>query len=150
MGAEADFRGVIDIIRMKAYHHEGDSEQVVDIPAEFAAAAEAAREKLTDQVAEADESSWRSTSRASRSPRRTSRSCSDKAIAQGIFIPVFVGSALKLQGIEDLMDEIVSFFPEPTAHGPMPTADGGEVPSRPRARPPASSSRRSSTPTSAA
>jgi elongation factor G len=40
---------------------------------------------------------------------------------------VFVGSATKLQGIEDLMDEIVSFFPKPTAHGPIPTADGGEV-----------------------
>jgi elongation factor G len=37
-----------------------------------------------------------------------------------------VGSAGTLQGIEDLMDEIVSFFPKPTAHGPMPTVDGGE------------------------
>jgi elongation factor G len=48
-------------------------------------------------------------------------------IAQGIFIPVFVGSACKLQGIADLMDEIVSFFPQPTAHGAIPTADGGEL-----------------------
>ena len=40
---------------------------------------------------------------------------------------MFVGSATKLQGVEDLLDEIVSFFPQPTAHGPVPTADGGEV-----------------------
>ena len=48
----------------------------------------------------------------------------DKAIAQGIFVPVFVGSAIKLQGIEDLMDEIVAFFPSPrlTAPSPPPTA----------------------------
>jgi elongation factor G len=49
----------------------------------------------------------------------------DKAIAQGIFIPTFVTSATMMQGVEDLLDEIVSFFPEPTAHGPIPTADGG-------------------------
>ncbi len=41
---------------------------------------------------------------------------------------MFVGSALKLQGVEDLMDEIVTFFPEPTAHGPMHTTDGTEIP----------------------
>ncbi len=50
------------------------------------------------------------------------------AIAESKVIPVFVGSAIKLQGIEDLMDEIVTFFPEPTAHGPMHTTDGKEVP----------------------
>jgi len=50
MGAEADFRGVVDVIRMKAYHHEGDQEQVIEIPADIKDTAEAAREKLTDLV----------------------------------------------------------------------------------------------------
>ncbi len=127
MGAEADFRGVIDIIRMKAYHHEGDKEEVLDIPAEFMQAAEAAREKLTDLVAEADESLMEKYLEGERLNQEELEALLDKAIAQGIFIPVFVGSATKLQGIEDLMDEIVSFFPEPTAHGPVPTADGGEI-----------------------
>ena len=127
MGAEADFRGVIDIIRMKAYHHEGDKEEVLDIPAEFTEAAEAAREKLTDLVAEADESLMEKYLEGERLNQEELEALLDKAIAQGIFIPVFVGSATKLQGIEDLMDEIVSFFPEPTAHGPVPTADGGEI-----------------------
>jgi len=127
MGAEADFRGVIDVIRMKAYHHEGEKEEVLDIPAEFAEAAEAAREKLTDLVAEADESLMEKYLEGEKLSQDELERLLDKAIAQGIFIPVFVGSALKLQGIEDLMDEIVSFFPEPTAHGAIPTADGGEV-----------------------
>lgn len=127
MGAEADFRGVIDVIRMKAYHHEGDNEEVLDIPEEFAAAAEAAREKLTDLVAEADEVLMEKYLEGERLNQEELEALLDKAIAQGIFIPVFVGSALKLQGIEDLMDEIVSFFPEPTAHGAIPTADGGEL-----------------------
>ncbi len=127
MGAEAEFRGVIDVIRMKAYHHEGDKEEVLDIPAEFTDAAEAAREKLTDLVAEADESLMEKYLDGERLNQEELEALLDKAIAQGIFIPVFVGSATKLQGIEDLMDEIVSFFPEPTAHGPVPTEDGGEI-----------------------
>jgi elongation factor G len=128
MGQEADFRGVVDIIRMKAYHHEGEKEEVLEIPADLADAAEAAREKLTDLVAEADEALMEKYLEGERLNQEELESLLDKAIAQGIFIPVFVGSAAKLQGIEDLMDEIVSFFPQPTAHGPMHTVDGKEVP----------------------
>ena len=55
LGAEADFHGVVDIIRMKAYHHEDDGEHAEDIPADYVAAAEAAREQLADKTAEADD-----------------------------------------------------------------------------------------------
>jgi elongation factor G len=127
MGAEADFHGVIDILRMKAYHHESDGEHMDEIPSEFSAAVTAAREKLTDLVAEADEALMEKFLEGETLSQTDLEKLLGLAIAQGIFIPVFVGSALKMQGVEDLMDEIVSFFPEPTAHGPLPTADGGEV-----------------------
>ena len=127
MGAESSFRGVVDVIRMKAYHHEGDSEEVLEIPADLMATAEAAREKLTDLVAEADESLMEKYLEGETLTQEELEALLDKAIAQGIFIPVFVGSAAKLQGITDLMDEIVSFFPQPTAHGALPTDDGGEI-----------------------
>jgi elongation factor G len=127
MGAEASFEGVVDVIRMKAYHHEGDSEKILEIPENLMAAAEAAREKLTDLVAEADETLMEKYLEGERLNQEELEALLDKAIAQGIFIPVFVGSAAKLQGIEDLMDEIVSFFPEPTAHGPLPLEDGGKI-----------------------
>lgn len=127
MGSEASFRGVVDVIRMKAYHHEGDKEEVLDIPADLLDAAEAAREKLTDLVAEADESLMEKYLEGERLSQEELESLLDLAIAQGVFIPVFVGSATKLQGIEDLMDEIVSFFPKPTAHGAIQTADGDEI-----------------------
>jgi elongation factor G len=128
MGAEADFQGVIDVIRMKAYHHEGDHEEVTDIPEEFQDAADAARDKLTELVAEADDDLMEKyLIEGEPLTQEELETLLDKAIAQGIFVPVFVGSAITLQGIEDLMDEIVSFFPEPTAHGPVETADGGEM-----------------------
>lgn len=128
MGAEAGFRGVIDIIRMKAYSHEADGEHMDEIPPEFTSAVTAAREKLTDLVAEADESLMEKFLEGETLSQEDLEKLLGLAIAQGIIVPVFVGSALKMQGVEDLMDEIVTFFPEPTAHGPLPTADGGEVP----------------------
>jgi len=127
MGSESTFRGVVDVIRMKAYHHEGDKEEVIEIPADLVATAEAAREKLTDLVAEADESLMEKYLEGETLNQEELEELLDKAVAQGIFIPVFVGSALKMQGIEDLMDEIVSFFPQPTAHGAIPLESGDEL-----------------------
>lgn len=128
IGSEASFSGVVDIIRMKAYHHEGDKEEVSDIPADLVASAEAARDKLCELVAEADDDLMEKYLEGEALTQEELESLLDKAIAQGIFIPVFVGSAMTLQGVEDLMDEIVSFFPQPTAHGPMHTVDGTEIP----------------------
>ncbi|MBE0475516.1 MAG: elongation factor G [Coriobacteriia bacterium] len=127
MGAEADLRGVVDVIRMKAFHHEGDKEVVGDVPAEFADAADAAREKLMDLVAEADDELMEKYLEGEKLSQEELESLLDKAIAKGIFIPVFVGSAETLQGVEDLLEEIVSFFPDPTGHAPIPTAEGGEA-----------------------
>ena len=127
MGTEADFRGVVDIIRMKAYHHEGEHENVMDIPAEFLDAAEQAREALADKTAEADDDLMMKYLEGEPLTQEDLEKLLGLAIAQSKVVPVFVGSALKLQGIEDLMDEIVTFFPEPTAHGPLHTVDGKEV-----------------------
>jgi len=128
IGAEQDLRGVIDIIRMKAYHHEGDQEEVLEIPAELADMAEAARDKLCELVAEADDDLMMKYLDGDRLSQEELETLLDKAIAQSLFIPVFVGSAITMQGVEDLMDDIVTFFPEPTAHGPLTTVDGSEVP----------------------
>ncbi len=128
MGAEADFHGVVDIIRMKAYRHEDDGEHTEDIPAEYADAAEAAREQLADKTAEVDDDLMMKYLEGEPLTQEDLEKLLGLAIAESKVIPVFVGSALKLQGVEDLMDEIVTFFPEPTAHGPMRTTDGTEVP----------------------
>ncbi len=128
MGSENDFHGVVDIIRMKAYHHEADGEHMDEIPAEYLAAAEAAREQLADKTAEADDDLMEKYLEGETLTQEDLEKLLGLAIAQSKVVPVFVGSASKLQGIEDLMDEIVTFFPEPTAHGPMHTVDGNEVP----------------------
>lgn len=127
MGAAAEFHGVVDIIRMKAFHHEDDGEHIDEIPDEFRAGAEEAREALADKTAEADDELMLKYLEGETLTQEDLEKLLGLAIAQSKVVPVFVGSATKLQGIEDLMDEIVTFFPEPTAHGPLHTVDGGEV-----------------------
>lgn len=128
MGKEHDFHGVIDIIRMKAYHHEGDSEEVGDIPSDLTDAAESARDTLCELVAEADDDLMMKYLEGERLTQEELETLLGKAIAQGIFLPVFVGAAARLQGVEDLLDEIVSFFPDPSTRAPFKTDGGDEVP----------------------
>jgi len=128
IGVDKDFKGVIDVIRMQARYHEGSTEQVTDIPAEYAAAAQAARDKLCDLVAEADDDlMMKYLDGEEQLTQEELESLLDAAIAQEIFIPVFVGSTLVEQGIEGLLDDIVTYFPAPDAHGAIPTVDGGEL-----------------------
>jgi len=128
IGAEATFSGVVDVIRMKAYHHEDDGEHMDAIPSELVAQAESARELLADKTAEADDELLMKYLEGEALSQEDLEKLLGLAIAQSKVIPVFVGSAIKLQGIEDLMDEIVTFFPEPTAHGPLQTTTGNTVP----------------------
>lgn len=55
MGVDKDFKGVIDVLRMKARYFEGEDERVEEIPEDYLDVAQVARDKLCDLVAEADE-----------------------------------------------------------------------------------------------
>lgn len=128
MGVDKDFQGVIDVLRMKARYFEGESERVDEIPAEYADAAAAAREKLCDLVAEADEDlMMKYLDGEEQLTQEELEGLFDKAIAQELFIPVFVGSTIIKQGIQGLMEDICTYFPHPTAHGAFRLADGGEI-----------------------
>jgi len=125
IGREQDLKGVIDIIRMKAYlHGEGTEIKETEIPEELKAKAEEWREKLLELVAEADDELMEKYLEGEKLSQEELEALLDKAIAQSIFVPVFVGSATGLIGMKDLLDEIIAFFPEPTAHGAVPTTDG--------------------------
>ncbi|MCL2883192.1 MAG: elongation factor G, partial [Coriobacteriia bacterium] len=128
IGVDSAFEGVIDIIRMKAHYHVNEKEQVKEIPADYAAAAQAARDKLCDLVAEADDDLMlKYLDGEEQLTQDELEGLLDKAIAQGIFIPVFVGSTIIEQGIESLLDDIVTYFPSPAEHMAIATAEGGEL-----------------------
>lgn len=128
IGVDKDFKGVIDILRMKARYFEGDDERTEEIPEEYLDAAHIAREKLCDLVAEADdELMMKYLDGEEQLTQEELESLLDKAIAQEIFIPVFVGSTIIKQGIKGLMEDIASYFPHPRAHGPFYLANGDEL-----------------------
>ena len=128
IGVDKDFKGVIDILRMKARYFEGDDERIEEIPEEYLDVAHVAREKLCDLVAEADdELMMKYLDGEEQLTQEELESLLDKAIAQEIFIPVFVGSTIIKQGIKGLMEDIASYFPHPRAHGPFYLANGDEL-----------------------
>lgn len=128
MGVDKDFKGVIDILRMKARYFEGEDERVEEIPENYLDVAQVARDKLCDLVAEADEDlMMKYLDGEERLTQEELEQLLDKAIAQEIFIPVFVGSTIIKQGIKGLMEDIASYFPHPRAHGPFYLANGEEL-----------------------
>lgn len=130
IGVDADFKGIIDVIRMKARYFavDSDKETIEEIPADYLDAANAAREKLCDLVAEADDDlMMKYLDGEEQLTQEELESLLDKAIAQELFIPVFVGSTIIKQGIQSLMDDITTYFPSPKAHGHFYLADGEAV-----------------------
>ena len=128
MGVDKDFKGVIDVLRMKARYFEGEDERVEEIPEDYLDVAQVARDKLCDLVAEADEDLMvKYLDGEEQLTQKELEQLLDKAIAQEIFIPVFVGSTIIKQGIKGLMEDIASYFPHPRAHGPFYLANGNEL-----------------------
>lgn len=128
MGVDKDFKGVIDVLRMKARYFEGEDERVEEIPEDYLDVAQVARDKLCDLAAEADEDlMMKYLDGEEQLTQKELEQLLDKAIAQEIFIPVFVGSTIIKQGIKGLMEDIASYFPHPRAHGPFYLANGDEL-----------------------
>ncbi|MCI9129295.1 MAG: elongation factor G [Eggerthellaceae bacterium] len=132
MGVDKDFQGVIDVIRMKARYHsaQGTEEVVEDIPEEYMETALAARDKLCDLVAEADdELMMKYLDGEEQLTQEELESLLDKAIAQELIVPVFVGSTIIMQGVQNLMEDIATYFPHPRSHGGFKQmSDGVTIP----------------------
>ncbi|MDY4041080.1 MAG: elongation factor G [Collinsella sp.] len=123
-GTGDDFNGIIDIVRMKARRCEGIEQTEFEIPEEYRAQAEAAHETLTELVAEADDALMEKYLEGEQLTQEEIEGLMAKAIAKRLFVPVFVGSCIKEQGVNSLMDDIAAYFPAPTDYGEMPLIDG--------------------------
>ena len=130
IGVDKDFEGVIDIIRMKARYFDAGSEKerIEEISPEYADAAQAARDKLCDLVVEADDDlMMKYLDGEEQLTQDELEQLLDKAIAQELFIPVFVGSTIIEQGIQGVMEDIATYFPHPRHHGRFRLANGEET-----------------------
>ena len=124
LGQGDDFNGIIDIVRMKARHCEGTKQTESEIPEAYLAQAQAARETLTELVAEADDDLMEKYLEGEPLTNEEVEGLMAKAIASRLFVPVFVGSCIKEQGVNSLMDDIAVYFPAPTGFGEVPLIDG--------------------------
>jgi elongation factor G len=117
IGAEADFRGVVDLVAMKALVWERDDAQappsVTGVPAELAAEAAAHRARLVEAAVEHDEHALDAYLTSQPVDDELLRSCIRRAVLAGTFVPALAGSAFKNRGVEPLLDAIVDYLPAP-------------------------------------
>jgi elongation factor G len=116
IGSEADFRGIIDLIGMKAiiYKDElGKEQDIIDIPDEFRAEAEAAREHLLEEVSHYDDELVEMILEEQEIPPERLKQAIRKATLEIQMTPVFCGSSFKNKGVQPLLDAVLDYLPSP-------------------------------------
>jgi elongation factor G len=116
IGAEADFRGIVDLVGMKAilYKDElGKEYDVVDIPEEHADVAAAAREHLLEEVSHYDDELVELILEEAEIPVDKLKAAIRKATLEIKLTPVFCGSAFKNKGVQPLLDAVLDYLPSP-------------------------------------
>src|SRR5437899_2698998 len=116
IGSEERFRGVIDLVEMKALFWDGDQTaepEVGEIPADLKEAVDKAREKLIEKVVETDDALLhRYLEEHHITPEEIRQALRAATIAAKV-VPVLTGAALRNKGIQPLLDAIVHYLPSP-------------------------------------
>ena len=136
IGSEDSFRGMVDLIRMRAYvFDEGDGQvfQTVDIPDELREQAEEWRAFLLDKVAEYDDEMLELYLSDEEIPAEVLIRAIRTGTLSAELNPVLCGSSFKNKGVQQLLDAIVDFLPSPLDVPPVTGVDnrGNEVERRP-------------------
>lgn len=117
IGAEGDFRGVIDLVGMRALVWDKDNAsqpyRVADVPAEMLAPAQRCRERLVALAVEQDEAATNAYLNGEEPSADVLRACIRKGVLASAFVPVLAGSAYRNRGVEPLLDAIVDWLPKP-------------------------------------
>ena len=121
LGAEDSFRGIIDLVNMKAciFPSADGKYKTEDIPADQKEAAAKLRESMVEDVAESDEVLMEKYLDKGELTLEELKVGIKRGVASGSLIPVACGSAVKCMGIAPLMDMIVNYFPSPVDRGPV-------------------------------
>jgi elongation factor G len=116
IGAEADFKGIVDLVNMKAivYKDElGKDVSIEDIPADMADAAQAAREHLLEEVSHYDDDLVELILEEADIPAETLVAAIRKATLEIKLTPVLCGSSFKNKGVQPLLDAVIAYLPSP-------------------------------------
>ena len=158
LGAESEFKGIVDIVKMKAlvWHDEqlGAKFDEIEIPSEYADKAAELRAALVEMAVEEDDAAMEAYLDGGKEPSYEEL---QKLIRKGTmgfkFVPVMCGSAFKNKGVQPLLDAVVAYLPSPLDIPPVKGIDpkGNEIerPADERRHSPDSPSRSWTTPSSA-
>ncbi|MDD5405388.1 MAG: elongation factor G [Sulfurovaceae bacterium] len=135
IGAEENFKGIIDLVTMKATIWDDDQTkmgqefQVVDIPADMVEKAEAYREKLIEAISEFDETLLEKFMEGIALTEEEIKAGIKKATLAISMIPMTCGTAFKNKGVQTLLDAVIDYLPAPTEVAEMKGQyeDGDEV-----------------------
>jgi elongation factor G len=117
IGTEADFIGIVDLVKMKALKWRdetlGAEFDVTDIPADMLAEAQEYRAKLVEQAVEQDDDALEAYLGGEEPDEATLNRCIRKGTISGKLVPVLCGSAFKNKGVQPLLDAVVEYLPSP-------------------------------------
>ena len=136
IGAEDEFKGIIDLVKMDAIVYEDDLGKVTDeveIPAEYKEQAEEYRDKLLEACAEVDDELMEKYLGGEEVTEEEIRRAIRKATIACEMTPVTCGTSYRNKGVQPLLDAIVDYMPAPTDIPPIAgvNPDTGEADSRP-------------------
>ena len=117
VGAESEFAGVVDLIKMKAliWRDEslGAAWDEVEIPADLADKAQEFRDAMIETAVEVDEAAMEAYLEGNEPDNDALKALIRKGTISGEFIPIFAGSAFKNKGVQPLLDGVVDYLPCP-------------------------------------
>jgi len=130
IGVESDFRGVIDLVQMRAIvwplsdDTEGAAFEVVEIPAELQGAADAGRHDLLETIAHVDDALLEKYLADEEITTAEIQNALRLGTLQFEFVPVLCGSAFKNKGVQPMLDAVVDYLPSPLD---VPPTQGTDV-----------------------
>jgi len=133
IGSEQNFKGVIDLVRMKGVVWDDESLGAkyhdIDIPADLLEQAKKHREQMVEAAVELDDDAMTAYLEGKEPDEATLRKLIRKAVVTGTFFPVLCGSAFKNKGVQPLLDAVVDYLPSPLDVPPIKGVDdkGNEV-----------------------
>jgi elongation factor G len=115
IGLEADLKGVVDLVTMKALYFEGANGETIreaDIPAELQEEAEAKREELLDAASMYSEELMESILEGTPTEEMIRKAVRTGTLSLEL-VPVFMGSAYKNKGVQSMLDAVIAYLPAP-------------------------------------
>ena len=118
IGSEADYRGVVDLVEMKAITWSmeglGADFDIGDVPAELADQAAEYRTRLIETAVEQDDGVLEAYLDGKEPDADALRMCIRKGTIAGAFVPILNGAAFKNKGVQPLLDAIIHYLPSPS------------------------------------